>query len=153
MQEKTRRHRCRGHSWILAFLIHLFRILKLFATFPKRCRFCAPECVESSSVSAAHLPNIKPGVSTMPQFMLILHEKPGQFAKLSPEEIQKIIQKYGEWNQKLAAAGTLVSGHKLTDEGGKQLNQRRRQSHGRRWAVLGSQGSRRRVFHHSRQGL
>jgi hypothetical protein len=58
----------------------------------------------------------------MPQFMLILHEKPGQFAKLSPEEIQKIIQKYGEWNQKLAAAGTLVSGHKLTDEGGKQMN-------------------------------
>jgi hypothetical protein len=58
----------------------------------------------------------------MAQFMLILHDKPGQFASLSPEEIQKVIEKYGAWRQKLTADSTLVNGRKLTDEGGKRLN-------------------------------
>jgi hypothetical protein len=58
----------------------------------------------------------------MAQFMLVLLDKPGQFASLSPEQIQKIIEKYGAWNQKLTASGALVIGRKLTDEGGKRLN-------------------------------
>ncbi len=51
--------------------------------------------------------------------MLILHETPGDFAKLSPTEIQAIIERYGAWTMKVAAAGKLVGGHKLMENGGK----------------------------------
>jgi hypothetical protein len=57
----------------------------------------------------------------MAQFMLILHETPGGFAKLSPTEIQSIIEKYNAWTGKLAGAGKLVGGHKLKEEGGKAM--------------------------------
>jgi hypothetical protein len=58
----------------------------------------------------------------MAQFMLILHEFPGTFTKLSPTEIQEILAKYGAWTGKLAGSGKLVSGQKLMDEGGKILS-------------------------------
>ena len=58
----------------------------------------------------------------MPQFMLILFEKPGDFANLSPDQIQKVIEKYGAWGEKLGMEGTMVAGHKLTEDGGKRLN-------------------------------
>jgi hypothetical protein len=57
----------------------------------------------------------------MAQFMLILHETPGSYAKLSPEEIQRVIEKYNAWSGKLAASGKLLGGHKLKEEGGKQV--------------------------------
>jgi hypothetical protein len=55
----------------------------------------------------------------MPQFLMILHDTPGQFTHLSPTEIQAVLEKYGAWTGKLAAAGKLVTGRKLKDEGGK----------------------------------
>lgn len=58
----------------------------------------------------------------MAQFMLILYEKPGDFASMSPDEIQKVIEKYSEWGGSLGASGKMVNGHKLTEDGGKQLN-------------------------------
>ena len=58
----------------------------------------------------------------MAQFMLILHGAPNSLDKLSPTEIQSIIEKYGAWTGKMAAAGKLVSGQKLMDEGGKALS-------------------------------
>ncbi len=58
----------------------------------------------------------------MAQFMLLLHETPGTFAQYSPEEIQAIIEKYGAWSAKLAAAGKLKGGSKLRDEGGKHVS-------------------------------
>jgi hypothetical protein len=57
----------------------------------------------------------------MPQFMLILYESPGDFAKMSPEDIQKVIEKYSAWGAKVAGAGQMVAGHKLTEEGGKRM--------------------------------
>jgi hypothetical protein len=57
----------------------------------------------------------------MAQFMLILHEIPGSYAKLSPTEIQGILEKYGDWTAKLAQTGKLVGGQKLMDEGGKLM--------------------------------
>jgi hypothetical protein len=59
----------------------------------------------------------------MAQFMMILHEFPGTFTKLSPTEIQEILGKYGAWTGKLAGSGKLVSGQKLRDEGGKIVSQ------------------------------
>lgn len=57
----------------------------------------------------------------MPQFMLILFEKPGDFASMSPEKIQGIIEKYSQWGSKVAQAGQMVDGKKLTEEGGKLM--------------------------------
>ena len=55
----------------------------------------------------------------MPQFMLLLTGEPGAMDGLSPTEIQAIVEKYGAWTGKMAAAGKLVHGRKLMDEGGK----------------------------------
>jgi hypothetical protein len=41
---------------------------------------------------------------------------------MSPDQIQKIIEKYSAWGQKMAAAGKMVAGHKLTEEGGKKMS-------------------------------
>src|SRR4051794_35948589 len=57
----------------------------------------------------------------MPQFMLILFEKPGDFASMSPDQIQGLIAKYGAWSAKIAQAGQLVDGKKLMEEGGKTM--------------------------------
>ncbi len=52
----------------------------------------------------------------MAQFMLLLHEHRADFAKVSAEDIQAIIQKYTDWRTQVAAVG-----HKLKDEGGRHL--------------------------------
>lgn len=60
----------------------------------------------------------------MAKFMLILHETPGDFARVSPEEMQRIIEKYTAWGASLAARGHLAGGEKLKEEGGKALRKR-----------------------------
>jgi hypothetical protein len=55
----------------------------------------------------------------MAKFMLIVHETPGAFSKLSPSEIQRVIEKYQAWGNNLRAAGRLVNSDKLREEGGK----------------------------------
>jgi len=57
----------------------------------------------------------------MPQYMLLLHENPAGFAAMSPDEMQRVIQKYSAWSGQLASQGKLVGGDKLRDEGGKHL--------------------------------
>jgi hypothetical protein len=57
----------------------------------------------------------------MPQFMLLLNSAPDAMDHLSPTEIQTILEKYKAWTGKIAAAGKLVSGQKLMDEGGKAM--------------------------------
>jgi hypothetical protein len=58
----------------------------------------------------------------MPQFLLLLHEGPNDNDGMSPEEIQRMIMEYRDWSQSMAAAGHMVAGHKLTDEGGRSLD-------------------------------
>lgn len=58
----------------------------------------------------------------MPNYLLLLHEKPSDFSNLSPDAIQAVIAEYVAWSQKLAGQGKLVGGQKLRDEGGKHLN-------------------------------
>lgn len=57
----------------------------------------------------------------MDSYLLLLHEDPGQYANLSPADIGAMIERYRAWSRKLAAAGRLVGGDKLADEGGKRL--------------------------------
>ena len=57
----------------------------------------------------------------MPKFMLLLHEDPGAFGELSPEEIQRIIEEYTAWRVRLTESGQVVGGNKLTEDGGRWL--------------------------------
>jgi hypothetical protein len=57
----------------------------------------------------------------MPNYLLLLHEKPSDFSGLSADAIQAVIAEYVAWSQKIAGKGKLVGGQKLKDEGGKRL--------------------------------
>ena len=51
--------------------------------------------------------------------MLLLHQDPSGFARLSPEQMQAAVEKYMAWGQKLRQAGYLTASNKLTDEPGR----------------------------------
>lgn len=55
----------------------------------------------------------------MPKYMLLLHDDPTPFLAMSPEDMQKAIEKYVAWGGKLREAGILLDSNKLTDDGGK----------------------------------
>jgi hypothetical protein len=55
----------------------------------------------------------------MPNYMLLLHEQPSDFANVSPEEIEAIIGEYMAWRAKIEAEGHFVGSAKLKDEGGR----------------------------------
>lgn len=57
----------------------------------------------------------------MPTYLLLLHECPADSAALSAAEIQDIIRAHQAWAEQLAAAGQLLGGEKLTDDGGRHL--------------------------------
>ena len=57
----------------------------------------------------------------MGQFLLLLHENPTDFADVSPEEMQRILEDYVGWRESLARDGRMVGSNKLADEGGKSL--------------------------------
>lgn len=57
----------------------------------------------------------------MSQFLLLLHERPGAFERLSPEEMQKIVEEYSAWAARMAEKGRLVSGKKLKEDSGRSL--------------------------------
>ena len=57
----------------------------------------------------------------MPQFMVIPRDEPGMFDDYSPEDMQRMVERYHAWGQKLASEGRMVLGHKLRDDAGKVL--------------------------------
>jgi hypothetical protein len=58
----------------------------------------------------------------MAKFMLILHKTPGIWRQLSPEEMQRKVEKYQAWMDKIHSSGRHVSSEKLGEEGGKLLD-------------------------------
>jgi hypothetical protein len=58
----------------------------------------------------------------MRQFMLILQENPQDFAKVTPEEMQRIIERYSAWSSSMAERGRMENGIKLQEEGGRVLS-------------------------------
>jgi hypothetical protein len=60
----------------------------------------------------------------MPNFLLLLHETPADSIALSAAELHEIIAAHQAWAERLAAAGQLVGGEKLTDDGGRHLHRR-----------------------------
>ena len=57
----------------------------------------------------------------MPKYMLLLHDDPTTFATMSPEQIQKVIEKYVAWGKRLREAGIISESHKLFDEPGRVM--------------------------------
>jgi hypothetical protein len=57
----------------------------------------------------------------MAKFMLLLHDDPSSFANISPEQMQKVIEKYIAWGGRLKKDGVWSASHKLTDEPGKVM--------------------------------
>ena len=57
----------------------------------------------------------------MPQYLLLLHEKPADNAAIGPAEMMEIVQRYQAWAAELAARGQLAGGEKLVDDGGRVL--------------------------------
>lgn len=57
----------------------------------------------------------------MPQFILFPYDTPEMFDGLSPEEIQRVIEKYYAWTASVAQAGRLVGGYKLRDGEGRLM--------------------------------
>jgi hypothetical protein len=60
----------------------------------------------------------------MSKFMLILHEDPTTFSRMSPEEMQRIVKLYRSWREELMAKRQLTDGLKLKDEGGRRMVRR-----------------------------
>ena len=60
----------------------------------------------------------------MPKYVLLLHDAPGAYTSLSPEQMQQVIQKYVAWGDKLRKAGVLEGGQKLADEPGRIMRAR-----------------------------
>lgn len=60
----------------------------------------------------------------MPKYMLLLHDNPGSFSGVSPEQMQKIIERYMVWGNRLREAGVIQGGHKLADEPGRVMRNR-----------------------------
>lgn len=57
----------------------------------------------------------------MAQFMLLLYDDPTQWQHLSPEEMQKAIEKYGAWTQKAFSVGS----ERLTEDPGRVIRAER----------------------------
>lgn len=57
----------------------------------------------------------------MPKYLMILHDDMSVLAKISPAQMQAVIEKYQAWSAKVGQAGKLVGGEKLRDEGGRHL--------------------------------
>lgn len=54
----------------------------------------------------------------MAQYMLLLYHNPADWANVTPEEMQKAIEKHMAWGQKLRQKGVFVASHKLADDPG-----------------------------------
>jgi hypothetical protein len=57
----------------------------------------------------------------MSKYLLLLHETPADSARITPAEMQDIIARHQAWAADLAQKGQLVSGEKLSDDGGRHL--------------------------------
>lgn len=55
------------------------------------------------------------------QYLLLLHENPASYADLSADEMREIVARYAQWAEEMAAAGHLLGGEKLADDGGRHL--------------------------------
>jgi hypothetical protein len=58
----------------------------------------------------------------MAKYLLLLHGPPVHGEGPTPEELQRVAEMYRAWAGPLAAAGKMVDGFKLADEGGRSVS-------------------------------
>jgi hypothetical protein len=61
----------------------------------------------------------------MPKFMFLMHDRPEAFAKMTPDQMQQVVQRYIAWGKSLRDKKRLAGGHKLTDEPGRVMRKKR----------------------------
>lgn len=61
----------------------------------------------------------------MPKFMVILHNSPGLWKDMPPDQAQKKFVAYQEWMNGIRSAGRYVSGEKLAERAGKRLTRQK----------------------------
>lgn len=57
----------------------------------------------------------------MNQYLLLLHETPADFARLTPSAMQEIVAAHRAFAAGLAARGQMAGGAKLSDDGGRHI--------------------------------
>ena len=57
----------------------------------------------------------------MPRFVLLAYDAPGDFADVSPDEMQRIVERYMAWSERLRSRGQLLHSDKLTDSGARRV--------------------------------
>ena len=57
----------------------------------------------------------------MPNYILLLHDSGTLPADMSPADIQRVIQRYIAWRQRVEQNGRRVAGHKLVDREGRVM--------------------------------
>jgi hypothetical protein len=57
----------------------------------------------------------------MPKYLILPIERPDTFKRMSPQEMQGIVERYIQWTRTLGKQKKLVSGEKLVDGEGKVL--------------------------------
>ena len=57
----------------------------------------------------------------MAQFMLLLHQGPGNMADLPREKMMDVVKRYYTWSMTMREKGKVVGGEKLADGGGRQI--------------------------------
>jgi hypothetical protein len=57
----------------------------------------------------------------MPKFMFLLYDEPAGWANISPDEMQKIIERYVAWGAGLREKGALLASDKLADDAGRVM--------------------------------
>ena len=83
-------------------------------------------------------------------FMYLLRGGISDRTTLSPEQMQKMVEKYMNYMQGLRDKGGIYRGRAARRDGQNSFRRTRPQSH--RWSVHGIERSRRRIFFDSRQG-
>lgn len=54
----------------------------------------------------------------MAKYILLLHENPADYAGVTPDQMQAIIERYSAWGKQVRASGHMHQGIKLGDNGG-----------------------------------
>ena len=57
----------------------------------------------------------------MAQYALVLYGDPSRWKKITPDEMQRVTEKYMEWGRNAAKNGFLRSSHRLAEELGKVM--------------------------------
>jgi hypothetical protein len=57
----------------------------------------------------------------MAKYLLLLHDNPAAFSNVSPEQMQKVIEKYMAWGDRLRTKGVLQGSNKLTEDPGRVM--------------------------------